>query len=201
MTQLSLVPNLNHPVVECYNLNIPIDHSENWVENTGYRTTNGYKRYLIDTVRPETQLWIDNLVKTKIYPLIFSHPCFRNTWPVLPKTMIDNTWIQINKFKDEIGWYQPLHEDPKVFLLSGIIHMQDCDQGTAFHDDYKEIRYTAPTKKLSGAFWANTQYSHHSVQTVTKERSGYLILAVWKNFEPLSFNYPNTDWYHLLGEQ
>jgi hypothetical protein len=101
---------------------------------------------------------------------------------------LNNTKVNVAVFKDDIGWYQPLHDDPKVFFLSGVLHMQDCEQGTVFVDKDNIEIYQAPTKKFSGAFWLNAHYGMHRVDTVTKERYGYLIVVPWHCFEPFNFS-------------
>jgi len=176
METYTLVPNLPNPIVECHNLNLPIQENINFKHNSGYDTPDNYKRFVAN-VDENVLIYFTSLVYDKILPLIFMHERFVWSWPITMETFKQQTDITVSLIKDEIGWQQNIHEDPRIFPLTGILHLQDCEQGTYF----KESNYTAPTKKFSGAFWANCQNSYHLVNKVTSERLAYMVIATWKS--------------------
>ena len=178
MASFNLVPNQYNPIVECFDLELPQETNPKFTINEGYTTSDNYKRY---TGRPYGRAtaqgdYFTNIMHNNIMPLLVSHPHFRWSWPISLQTLIETTQIKVTLFKDEIGWWQGKHEDPRIFAVSGVVHLQDCNQGTTFTQD----GYQAPTKKGTGAFWANCQWSHHEVPVVTAERMGYLVIAQWK---------------------
>jgi hypothetical protein len=183
MEIFSLVPNITNPVVECHNLNLPIPTNPNFNRNGGYDANDGYHRFVGNPYLPEddVSLYFKNMFYQSIVPLFFQHERFEWTWPIKMETLINNTDVNVTLIKDEIGFSQGRHEDPRIFVASGVLHLQDCEQGTTF-----ESGYVAPTKKFSGSFWANNQWSHHWVEKVTSERMAYLVIAQWK-FLPFYF--------------
>lgn len=193
METIKLVPNLEHPVVECHDLVLEMPTNGDLTIKSGYTTAEGNTRALgkYADISDNIKSYFDHLIYYKIIPLIFGHPNFFRTWPVLPKTVLDNTQVTISVFKDDIGWYQGPHEDPKVFFLSGVVHAQDCDQGTKFIDRWEQITYEAPTKKFSGAFWSNSHGSTHRVDKTVTGRYGWLIAVKWTCLEPFNFSGKN----------
>ena len=191
MEKFKLVADIKNPVVECHQLNLPIEKDIDFQVADGYTIKEGKHRYLHSRPVSDTTLkYFYDLFYYKVTPLLFSDPKIFQTWPVTPRTVLEQTEMVINIFKDEIGWDQGPHEDPKVFFCSGVIHLQDCEQGTTFDDSGIEP-YTAPTKKGYGAFWLNSHHSKHRVPRVTKERMGYLIMVKWKCLEPFNFTGDN----------
>jgi hypothetical protein len=187
MEKFKLAPHIDNPVVECQQLNLPIEKNIDLQIVDGYTTPDGKHRYLHSGgISDATVKYFRDIFYYKVTPLLFSHPNFFNTWPIVPRTVLEKTDITITVFKDEIGWYQPEHEDPKVFFCSGVIHLQDCEQGTTFVNSPDKI-YTAPTQKGYGAFWLNSHVSKHHVPIVTKERMGYLLMIRWTALEPFNF--------------
>lgn len=178
METFTLVPDIPNPVVECHNLNLPIPADIEFRHNPGYDTTDGYKRYVGDAIGPDDDktLYFTDMMRNNVMPLLHSHERFNWSWPISLQTLLDNTNIKVSIVKDEVGFHQGKHEDPRIFVISGILHLQDCEQGTYFTNG----EYTAPTKKFSGAFWSNSQWSHHLVPKVTSERLAYLVIAQWK---------------------
>ena len=188
METLKLVEGISHPIVECHDLECIIPDDVNFTIAESYTTSEGKHRHLYSVgLNGKLSTYFHGLIYQKIVPLLFADKTFFHTWPVTPKTIFKNTDLNLSIFKDDIGWSQGLHEDPKVFLLSGVVHLQDCEQGTTFIDSHNNITYTAPTKKFSGAFWLNAHGARHYVDKVTKERMGYLIVMPWKCFEPYNF--------------
>lgn len=177
METFTLVPDIHNPIVECHNLNLPIPNNPNFIKNEGYATQDGHNRFVADPYSDTDpiKLYFKNMMYENIVPLFFQHPRFNWSWPIKMETLIKNTDVSVTLIKDEIGFSQGRHEDPRVFVASGVLHLQDCEQGTNF-----ENGYVAPTKKFSGAFWANTQVSYHWVEKVTSERMAYLVIAQWK---------------------
>lgn len=186
MEYFKLISEMYNPIVEC-ELDCPIPSGVNLQVNDGYTTVEGKHRLINDG---EIDLYIknyfNNIFYYRIVPLLFSHPCFYHTYPIIPKTIKNSTHLNVCVFKDEVGWNQGSHEDPKVFFCSGVIHLQDCEQGTYFKSG-SGLEYRAPTKKFQGAFWSNSHDSRHSVEEVTKERYGYLITVSWTFLQPHNF--------------
>jgi hypothetical protein len=185
METFTLVPNLPNPIVECHNLNLPIPTNAEFSHNSGYDTTDGHKRYVAKTFdHNDAKIsYFTDMMYNNVIPLLHSHERFNWSWPIKLETLLDNIIIKVSLVKDEIGFQQPKHEDPRTFVISGILHLQDCEQGTYFTDS----QYTAPTKKFSGAFWSNSQRSYHLVPKVTSERLAYLVIVQWKslpNYRP-----------------
>jgi hypothetical protein len=180
METFTLIPWLPNPVVECHDINLPNTTQEFvFKESVIYdkTDTNGAgKRILCRDIEHNVDLYFRTLVYNKIAPLFFEHPKYQWSWPITLQNFIESTNVNVTVVKDSVGWSQPLHEDPRIYPASGIIHLQDCEQGTHFQSE----NYVAPCKKYSGAFWANNQWSHHWVPTVTSERVAYLVIVQWK---------------------
>lgn len=183
MSAFNLVPNIHNPIVECHDLDLPIPINPNFKRNEGYATSDNHYRFVGDPYSDtdDVTLYFRNMFCQNIVPLFFQHQRFQWSWPINMQTLINNAEVNTTLFKDEVGFSQARHEDPRVFVASGVLHLQDCEQGTTF-----ESGYVAPTKKFSGSFWANTQLSHHWVEKVTSERMAYLVIAQWK-FLPFDF--------------
>jgi len=181
METFTLVPNIPNPVVECHNLNLPTPPDGPWVADSGYTTSTGHQRYVRPDIGPldPLSLHFTDMMRNTVMPLLHSHKRFNWSWPISLQTLIKHTAVKVSLIKDEIGWYQGKHEDPRIFVISGILHLQDCEQGTYFSDG----NYTAPTKKFSGAFWLNSHWSYHEVPVVTSERIAYLVIAQWEFLE------------------
>ena len=175
METYTLIPNIPNPIVECHNLELPIPINPIFRHNPGYDTPDNYKR-LVSDVPENAHEYFNTLVYDKILPLVFKHERFFWSWPINMETFKQTTEVTTTLVKDEIGWQQGKHEDPRIFTLTGVLHLQDCEQGTHFTDS----GYTAPTKKFSGAFWVNSQNSYHLVNKVTSERMAYMVIAKWK---------------------
>lgn len=185
MEILNLVPKMPNPIVECFDLDLPVlENLDNkFEEDIGYRTEDGFKRYTVRNSSTSPLLSVDqhNYFKSLFYDrvlhLLFTHENYRMTYPISYRTFVDCTDLNVTMFKDEVGWSQGCHEDPRIFAASGVLHLQDCNEGTYFP---QRGGYTAPIKKFSGAFWANNLWSEHMVNKVTSERMGYLITLQWK---------------------
>jgi hypothetical protein len=185
METLNLVPNMLNPIVECFNLDLPTlpDFMSKFEEDPGYRTSDGFRRFTIRNSSTNPLLTEDqhnyfkDLFYNRVLHLLFSHENYRMTYPISYRTFVDCTDLNATLFKDEIGWEQGCHEDPRIFAASGVFHLQDCNEGTYFP---QRGGYEAPTKKFSGAFWANNLWSEHLVRKVTSERMGYLVTLQWK---------------------
>ena len=189
METFTLVPNLPNPIVECHNLNLPVLREVEFKQDPGYNTADGYTRYVgpsLGKYDVET-IYFNDMMRNTVMPLLYSHERFNWTWPISLQTLLDHTTVKVTLIKDEIGFWQGKHEDPKIFVISGILHMQDCEQGTYF----TAADYTAPTKKFSGAFWSNSQWSHHEVPVVTSERLAYLVIVQW-TFLNFHAGWPST---------
>ena len=182
METLTLIPWLSNPVVECHDLVVPINTAHFTFKDSalydvtddtgsGKRLMGGY----INKNDPITKYFTD-LMYQKIAPLFFEHPKYQWSWPITLQNFIEATDVRVSLVKDCVGWSQPMHEDPRIYPASGVIHLQDCEQGTHFQNG----SYVAPCKKYSGAFWANNQHSHHWVPKVTSERVAYLVIVQWK---------------------
>ena len=169
--------NTSNAIVECYDMDLPILTDPELRINEGYKNEQGYNRYVSDKQEANITEYFTNLVHQTIIPLLYTHKIFIADYPLRMKTMIEKTSVGVIMFKDEIGWTQPPHEDPRISIGSGVFHLQDCNEGTYFI----ESDYTAPYKKMSGAFWANMQWSRHKVPVVTAERWGYLIVLKWND--------------------
>jgi hypothetical protein len=174
--------NTSNAIVECYDMDMPILTDPNLRINEGYKNEQGYNRYVSDQQEPNVTQYFTDLVHKTVIPMLYMNEVFKQDYPITMKTMIEKTNVGVIMFKDEIGWSQSPHEDPRISIGSGVFHLQDCNEGTCFIDG---TGYEAPHKKMSGAFWANMQWSRHKVPTVTAERWGYLIVLKWKdiNFE------------------
>jgi len=181
MENLTLVPDLLNPVVECHDLDLPNPTKEFiFKESTLYDKTDdtGTGTRLTEEIKRNDiiHLYFKDLVYNKIAHLSLEHPKYQWSWPITLQNFIESTEVRVSVVKDSVGWSQPMHEDPRIYPASGIIHLQDCEQGTHFQSG----NYIAPCKKYSGAFWANNQWSQHWVPTVTSERVAYLIIVQWK---------------------
>lgn len=178
METFTLVPDAPNPIVECHNLNLPIPNGIEFKHAPGYDTSDGFRRFLGPAIGPddtETTYFTD-MMRNTVLPLLHSHERFNWSWPIKLQTLLDHTDIKVSVIKDEVGFSQNKHEDPRIYVVSGVLHLQDCEQGTYF----EQAKYTAPTKKFSGAFWSNSQWSHHLVPKVTSERLAYIVIAQWK---------------------
>jgi hypothetical protein len=178
METFTLVPNLYNPIVECYNLNVPIPNNTILRPKINHDNETSARRLIGEIIKKDDPitLYFKNILYNQVAPLFVSHEKYHWSWPISVQTFIENTRVTATLFKHEIGWSQSMHEDPRIYAASGVIHLQDCEQGTKFQSN----NYIAPAKKFSGAFWANTQWSHHCLEKVTSERMGYLIIAQWK---------------------
>jgi hypothetical protein len=188
MRQINLI---NHPFVhnaiieisDLTDLPIPI--------NPVYDTSNGYNNVYADGGRERAYNW-DNkeesieyftrLFKEDIIPKFYSNKLFTNDYgTVTCEQLLRNIDIAVGVVKDEPTWDQHVHEDCRTMICAGLIHLQDTDRGTQFHGNSTDkVRYTAPSKKLSGSAWANMAHSFHSVGKGEKERYAYLISVMWK---------------------
>jgi len=176
MEEFKLVPDLDNPVVECYNLDLPLPPEPlNFIESDRYSDADTHGKRLHADYKVPRQ-YFKNLVYNHVAPLLFEHPRFAWSWPITMANFIEATDINVTLFKDCVGWSQPMHEDPRIYVVSGVLHLQDCEQGTHF----RSAGYVAPTRKFSGAFWVNAQWSQHWVPEVTSERVAYIVIAQWK---------------------
>ena len=176
--------NTMNAIVEVHDMDTPILKDPMLRIGEGYTNEEGYNRYISDRREPNIDKYFTDLVHVNILPLLYTHLIFTCDYPLTMKTMIEKTEVGVIMFKDEIGWSQPVHEDPRISIGSGVFHLQDCNEGTYFMHNH----YMAPHKKLSGAFWANMQWSSHKVPKVTAERWGYLIVLKWKDI-PFEYQY------------
>jgi len=189
MEKYHIVPDIPQIIVECRDLEFPILEQPNFIVQDGYTTVEGKKRYCNGTNISDNILeYFSNLVYKKVIPCAFTHKQFVTSWPISPQIILKNTKINVIMFQDEIGWHQSVHEDPKIYFMSGVVHAQDSDQGTTFCYGSLLPTYIAPSQQYTGSFWVNGHYSQHYVSTTTKQRMGYLITVAWTCFEPYDFS-------------
>ena len=175
-------------VVEFHELNLPEPVVLNYIENEAYKQplANG-RRWYGDIIinRDEINVYFNNLIHEVVLPNVVEFDDFKIEYPYGLQFIKNNITVEVSTLKDEIGWMQPFHYDPRIYILAGSFHLQDSESnGTKFYktppilsDD--EPFYIAPSKKNSGACWINTRNSGHSVSRVTSDRFLYLLNGMW----------------------
>jgi hypothetical protein len=118
---------------------------------------------------------------TKVLPLMRVHPLYSES--LLSSIADKNLSLSPIIAKDQVRWLQHRHTDLPRLLLSGVVHITDCIEGTEFYDTDlgSEPVYIAPTKHRTGAFWLNSPTSFHQVSKVTLERNHFLFLLSIKD--------------------
>jgi hypothetical protein len=194
-----LIPLDRHCIVEVDNFPLPkIDVSAiNFTETTHISNSENAKRLYYEYYRGKspTEKTFNKLfqheVLNKVLPLMKTHPLYNQS--TLASISDDDMVISATIFKDQVGWSQQLHTDRATLLLTGVVHITDCVEGTSFYDApdsalkfYEpppglEPVYIAPTKTKTGAFWLNIPTGFHQVNKVTIERNHFLFLLATKD--------------------
>jgi len=183
--KLNLVSGLYNAVVEVHDLEFPMPLNPVFKTMDHFPPVNGVRRWdgRFEN-REEVLVYFDSLIREKVIPKMYEHDLFRNSYQISLNHLLDNIIIGVELIKDPVGWSQPLHEDPRINILAGTVHLQDSIDGTEFSGNLQVPQapaiYKAPSKKYSGSFWANMPHSHHRVAPVQTERLLYIIGVSWK---------------------
>jgi len=138
--------------------------------------------------KKEVDEYFKSLILDKVYPLMLSEPLSRHEYPFSLDFMRKNTNVGAMLLRDEIGWFQPTHNDNRSYIMAGAVHLQDSfGGGTHIYGvegsnatlKPKPI-YQAPSESNTGAFWLNTNHAWHSIGPTPSERFFYLVHVTWK---------------------
>ena len=183
-------------IVDVSDLDCPLPKDVVWGTAEFYDTKTGhtrdnatYKNY------SDVTAYFTKLIRNYVLPLVREKSlAFKKAYPYTLESLIENLDIGVTLHRDNIGWNQDAHEDPRMNVMAGTIHLQDSDGGgTLFHGNNipnssipdATVFHTAPSQKFSGSFWFNTPNSYHSVPKVINERVIYLLHVRWKTVKPL----------------
>jgi hypothetical protein len=188
-----LIPLDRHCIVEVNDFPLPeinVDMIDFTETRHGSNSENA-KRLFHEFTDKKINKLFENLVLTKVLPLMKTHPSYNKS---TLSTVADDDMIVVGTiFKDQVGWSQELHTDMPRLLLTGVIHITECIEGTTFYDapdsalkfydppQGLEPVYVAPTKPKTGAFWLNIPTSFHQVNKITVERNHFLFLLTIKD--------------------
>lgn len=114
--------------------------------------------------------WISTEIKELLYKKII--PLMSASSKFYP---VDDLELVSQLAKDEINWGQSKHEDLKNIIMSGVIHLTDCNTPTTFYDDNDNVIYTAPTHANCGAVWYNITGSIHNVPVIQGIERNHII--------------------------
>jgi hypothetical protein len=188
-----LIPLDRHCIVEVNDFPLPeinVDMLDFTETRHGSNSENA-KRLFHEFTDKKINKLFENLVLTKVLPLMKTHPSYNKS--TLSTVADDDMTVVGTIFKDQVGWSQELHTDMPRLLLTGVIHITECIEGTTFYDApdsalkfYEptpglEPVYVAPTKPKTGAFWLNIPTSFHQVNKITVERNHFLFLLTTKD--------------------
>ena len=176
-----LIPLEQHCIVEVSDFFLPpidlvsLPYTES---NASYTedilSNNTYKRFVADVTPGYRNLFRDRV--NIIIEMMKQHKLYTNS-----KLYNDtNNALGVSVCRDSVGWKQDIHVDHPDVLMSGVVHITDCDTPTKFYKDMKSITplYVAPNKAGSGAFWLNTDQGFHGVDPVTVERNHFFFLLL-----------------------
>ena len=188
-----LIPLDRHCIVEVNDFPLPKINISG-IEFTEIRhisNSENAKRLLHEYTDKKFNKLFENLVLTKVLPLMKTHPSYSKS--TLSTVADDDMTVGGTIFKDQVGWSQELHIDMPRLLLTGVVHITQCNEGTTFYDApdsalkfYEpppglEPVYVAPTKPRTGAFWLNLPTSFHQVNKITVERNHFFFLLTTKD--------------------
>jgi hypothetical protein len=194
-----LIPLDRHCVVEVNDFPLPqININDiNFTESKHHSNSKNAKRLyypyyrgITATVKEFNKIF-QSIILTKVLPLMKTHPLYNMS--LAPTASDDDMIISASITKDQVGWSQNLHTDWTPLVLTGVVHITDCAEGTSFYDvpdsvlkfydppSELEPVYIAPTRAGSGAFWLNIPTSFHQVNKVTVERNHFSFLITIKD--------------------
>ena len=188
-----LIPLDRHCIVEVNDFPLPEINVDmlDFTETKHVSNSENAKRLFYDYTDKKFNRLFEDLVLTKVLPLMETHPLYNKS--TLSTVSNDDMTVVGTIFKDQVGWSQQLHTDMPRLLLTGVVHITECVEGTTFYDApdsalkfYEptpglEPVYVAPTKPKTGAFWLNIPTSFHQVNKITVERNHFLFLLTTKD--------------------
>jgi len=177
-----LIPLEHHCVVEVTDFVLPAVElksllyveSNDVVYTTDVVNNQTYKRSIVDTTK-EYKLFFNDKIND-IINIMKEHPLYAKS--KLSTTL--KTSLGVSICKDSLGWKQDIHIDHPAAVLSGVIHITDCENSTKFYKSRESNTplYVASKKAFSGAFWLNTPRGFHGVDPVTLERNHFFFLLL-----------------------